>query len=442
MRGLTSLLDFSAEELRRILDWTAEPPAAPRPLDGHVVAVLTMGPAPLPSAAWVSAASRLGASVLRLEDLDHGEDDAFALAAEAARWADLLVLSHPLTGFARAVADTLHVPTVNAGESGGEDPAAGVSLLATVRQGVARLADVRVAVCGDLAGSRSARAFLSGLATLDGTALLVPAEGLELHDDHIARLGRRLGGQPVRFPARSMDSLLDMVDTVLLAHEESPQLPLFDDVGVPPGEAALRARRHVEDLDYLFVAASGGGPDRLVHEPFRRSRALRIPEGSEHRVGRAAVEAVLRFVLAMDPTDAWPGELAGATDRYRAREGLQCRGMRCVQRHRPDLVDPDFAVVGRSPQELECLFCGERTVPTCVGSRLEGRFHPLSHGVARSILPENRVLFRHVTEALDAGFEPSRGRARDGVEDAAPSAAQGELPADGGSGDLPGEQPE
>jgi hypothetical protein len=403
------LLAPSTEELRRLIDFAREAPSA-RPLADRVVAVLPMGPITLAPAAWLAAAGRLGATVLRLEDLDPLPDDPFDTVLEAARWADLLVTSHSDQGFARAAAQLSQRPMVNAGEGGGEDPAAGVSLLAAMGAGRSPL---RVAVCGDLATSRSAAALLAGLAGLDATTLLVPAQGAELGPDGVARLGRRMGGFPHSFAARSMSSLLDMVDTVLLTPEAEPQLPLFEEIGVPPDEAVLRVRRQVEELDYLFVAARGGGADRLVAEPFRSGRGGRLPTGAEHRTHLAAVEAVLRFAAAVDATAPWSGELAGALERYRASEGAQCRGSRCVQRRFPDRIVPDFAVVGRQPTMLECLFCGERTPVTLVGSRVEGRYHPLSHGVSRKILADNRVLFRDVQEARDAGFEAPRWGAGD-----------------------------
>src|SRR6185436_13598922 len=131
------------------------------------------------------------------------------------RHADVLVVSNPLTGFARAAAEITGRPVVNAGESGGEDPAAGVSLLAAALVSADASRPLRAAVCGDLKGSRSARALLSALAALDATVLLVPAQSQDLPDEVVEGLARRMNRHPFRFEAKSMSSLLDMVDTVL-----------------------------------------------------------------------------------------------------------------------------------------------------------------------------------------------------------------------------------
>ena len=279
---------------------------------------------------------------------------------------------------------------------------------------------LRAAVCGDLRDSRSARALLSGLAALGAMVLLVPAQGRELPDDQLQRVARRMGRQPHRFEAHTMSSLLDMVDTVLLARDEAPQLPLFREIGVPPDEAARRARREVEDLDVLFVAQSGGSPDRLVREPFRRGRSGALPEGAESPTAPRALEAALLFCAEGEPAtgadthadaDA-PREPA----RYRSGLGIVCRGETCVAARRPDRVTPDFLLVGRRPYALECQYCGTGTTAGWAASKLEGRFHPARSAYVRHILDANLVLFGSRVDALAAGFEPARRRSA-GAED-------------------------
>lgn len=410
MRAVSSLAAFSTPELERVLEWVDQPPAAAAPLVGRVVAVLPFGPTEPSAAAWIAAAGRLGATVVRADDLAADPADGLSAVAEAARWADLLVVSHPDSGFARAAALHTGAPVVAAGETRGEDVAGGVSLLAEMRSKVQRPEDLRVAVCGDLEGSPGARALLGGLAALGAAIVLVPAQGCDLPEDDLARLARRLGGRPARFAAESMRSLLDMVDTIVLSPEETPQLPLFEEVDVPPGESVLRVRTRLEEIDFMFVATRGEASGRLIHAPFRSGRSLRMRDGAPHRTRRGAVEAVLRFAGAMDTAGEWRGDAVLALERYTAPEGLHCGGRLCVQRRDPERVPPDFAVLSRSPWMLECLYCGVRTTAEWTGSRQERRFHPVEHGVARAILPENRVLFRDAVEAHAAGFEAARRR--------------------------------
>jgi len=421
-RAFTSLLDLTAQEVRG-LAWATRAGMPPdRPLEGCVVAVLPFARTALPAAAWLSAAQRLGAGVIRLEDLSDipDADDDFAICAEAARWADVLVTGHSLQGFARAAAVHAGVPVVNAGENDGEDPAAGLSLIAAAEEAHsadpgARGRRLHVAVCGDLRASRSARALLSGLAALEATVLLVPARGRDLPEDALQRLARRTGRRPLRFEARTMSSLLDMVDTVLLSPEAAPQLPLFQEVGVPPGEAERRARREMEDTDVLFVAAGGDLPDRLVAAPFR-GRGRAVPEGREQRTSAAAPAALLRHAVTGTVPELEPAT-RGAEMRYGSPLGLQCSAGGCVGSRRPDRAPPDFLLLARAPALLECLYCGSRTSALYVASREAGRYHAVGGADADRILDQNLVLFRTHVDADAAGFEPSRrGGAADAVE--------------------------
>ena len=408
-RSLDALSALDASEVLALARHVDAPASSGAPLAGKSVAVLALGPGALPPAAWIAAASRLGAGIVRRGDFDTTGIDEFDLCVDAARWCDVLVVSHALTGFARAIADITERPVVNAGESGGEDPAAGISLVAAALRDLREpdaARPLRAAICGDLAGSRSARALLSALAAIEATVLLVPAQNRDLPAAELDRLARRMRRHPFRFEARSMRSLLDMVDTVLLARDEAPQLPLFQEIGMPPGEAERRARREVEDLDVLFVAGEGGR-DRLVHEPFRgKSRTAALPSGGEHATSPRALEAALLYAAGVMGGQA--NAAAAAEPRYRSGLGVLCRGETCAAARRPDRVTPDFRILSRTPATLECAYCGEHTTARFAASKLEGKFHRSGSAYVQHILDANLVLFASRGEALGAGFEPAR----------------------------------
>ncbi len=431
--AVASLLDFDAATLRALAEAVGLPSAEPsladralsdRALAGRVVAVLPFASVGVPAAGWLAAAQSRGAGVLRIGDIDDGARgplSPFAVCDEAARWADVLVTTHELPGFARAVAERTGRAVVNGGEVDGEDPAAGLSLLAAIlrRQGAAATGtaarEPHVAVCGDLRSSASARALLGALAGIEATVLLVPAPGRDLPEDHVQRLARRTRSRPVRFPAKTTSSLLDVVDTVLLAPENASQLPLFREVGVPPGPLERRARREIEDTDALFVAGSGrtgAALDRLVAEPFR-GRGRSVPEGREHRTSAGALGALLAFAVG----DGAARDATGVRMRYRGVEGVRCAGPSCVGHVHPADAPPDFAVVAGDDLSLECLYCGTRVTASWGGSREVGRYHAMGSSDARRVLDQNLVLFVSASDAERAGFTPSRRGAQVADED-------------------------
>ncbi len=427
--GLDSLLDLTAQEIRG-LAWSVGAGVPPdRPLEGRIVGVLPFATTSLPPAAWIGVAQRLGAGVVRGEDLGLATfaADPFEACRAAAPWVDVIVASHPARGFARAAGADCGVPVVNAGGADGGDPAAGLSLVAEairVHGGDPAVGarGLHVAVCGDLRGSGPAAALLAGLAALEATVLLVPARGRDLPGDALQRLARRMGRRPLRFEARTMRSLLDMVDTVLLAPDAAPQLPLFREIGVPPGEAERRARREVEDTDVLFVATGEGVPDRLVAAPFR-GRGRTVPEGREHSVESATLAALLRYAISEGArvrggNERVPGGEStlsaalreperGALLRYRSALGLRCRAGDCIAAREPARAAPDFLLLARDPPLLECRYCGTRTAAPLLASSAAGRYHGAASADAAKVLDQNLVLFRSDAEAQAAGFERS-----------------------------------
>ncbi|MCG3136175.1 MAG: hypothetical protein HMLKMBBP_04015 [Planctomycetes bacterium] len=269
-------------------------------------------------------------------------------------------------------------------------------------------------MCGDLAGSATARGFLAALAAVEATVLLVPAKGRDLPDSEVRRLARRMGRSPLRFEAHAMSSLLDMVDTVLLSPDASTQLPLFHEVGVPQDDDARRARREVEELDLLFVAASHGGADRIVRDPFRgKSPAKAMSQGGEHVTAPGAYAALLSLAAGGDAASAPPPM---PPDAYRSALGLCCRAERCAAARHPDHVEPQFALLDDQRRRLACLYCGEIAEAFLAASKVERRFHAAGTADAQKIHAANLVLFRTQGEALAAGFGPPRRGTRQETE--------------------------
>lgn len=393
-RGLIDALSLTSEQLSGLVDPDGRARSAPADL--HAVAVLDFAPTRLPRAAWIAAAARLGAGVVGSSDLPPG-GDAWTCASEAAHWCERLVLSHPDAGFAAAVSVATGRAVVNAGEIAGSDPLVGLGVLEQVLVAVREMGEVRaprVAVCGDLRGSATARGVLGALAAVHAELLLVPTPGRGLDADLLQRLASRVGRPPLRFEARALSTLLDVVDTVLLTERVPPQLPLFPVLGLPPGDHGLRARRQVEDADAMFVAGATAADDRLLLHPFRGDAATEVDP-----VASLAPDVLAR-VLLWDAPQLAPDGLNAAS------VGLRCRADGCHAARNPRVrsllrvVDPDHG-------QLECGYCARTTSAEFVASRRQWLLHPVGSAVARRIHPENRVFFRSLAEGLESGVAPT-----------------------------------
>jgi hypothetical protein len=251
--------------------------------------------------------------------------------------------------------------------------------------------------------------------------LLVPAKGAEPEESLLTDLAARRGTHPVRFEARSMSSLLDMVDSWLLTPDLDHQLSLFADV-VTSDDRERRAVRHqVKEVHAMWVAEprdeSGEPPD----DPSRREGLPWRP-----RDGRAFVSPARPGEGEADPAERAPGEiralanalaaaLAGAgagdalpPDAHVAAEGVRCRDPRCVACREPVLVTPAFVLTRTDPVVLSCVYCGGPRRANFVASRIEKRYHRFTSGEVRKILPQNAVFFETEEEAVAAGYVSSK----------------------------------
>ena len=288
------------------------------------------------------------------------------------------------------------------------------------------------ALCGDLRNNRLAHSLAAGLSALGTTVLLVPAKGSEMPEHRIEGLAGRLGRRPVRFAARSLRSILDIVDTVVLDPDAPYQHPLFAGLPDAAEEDRRRARSALGDLDVLFVAApraEDGGPTpaaaagdgghpwlreegRFVFRPFGRPPAVVPGELRAEAVREVPLLAEILAFAAAPATEPRP-DPPGATG---SPEGIRCAGTRCIAR-RDARVLPRFALPRRDPVVLECLYCGTPVRPRLAGSRQERLFHPLAAADLRRVLPANLVWFSSRAEAEQAGYRPAR-RARPGEGEA------------------------
>lgn len=392
-RGLIDPLRLRDDALR---DWVA---SGSPPLDsfrGGTVGVVAGAPSRVPMGAWRAAAATVGATALPAEEFTE-ERDPWDLALAAARWCDLLVCSHPEAGFGLAVAVETGTPVLNAGELGGADPLTGIAVWCALGASTRGPQPPRVALGGELRGSRGARGVLEVLAAAHAELLLVPSPGHHPGADVVNRVAERIGRAPLWFDARSMRSLLDVVDTVLLSERVAPQLPLFPAVGLPPDEGDLRARRRVEDADALFVAGADSRSDRLLLDPFR-------PTGPRVVV---LEEALTRTVLARLLVATVTGGVVEEASAPRVQVGSRCRAERC-HAARSRRVEPRFRILDAAVGRLRCEHCGTSVIAEVVVSRHEGRIHAPQSSHAARILASNRVYYHSVAEAIQAGCTPSR----------------------------------
>src|SRR4051794_19478373 len=97
-----------------------------------------------------------------------------------ANYADIMVIRHPRDGAARLAAEYSPIPVINGGDGSHEHPTQTLCDLFLLKKKNKRLKNLKVAISGDLRGSRTIHSFVYALARFGATIMPMAARGMEL----------------------------------------------------------------------------------------------------------------------------------------------------------------------------------------------------------------------------------------------------------------------
>ena len=134
-----------------------------------------------------------------------------------ANYADIVVIRHPRDGAARLAAEYSQIPIINGGDGAHEHPTQTLCDLFTLKSKKKTLKNMKVAISGDLKGSRTIHSFVYALARFGATIDPLPAPGMELpaHVDRRLREEfhcRMVSKDPGQLPGGAIDALYVTAD--------------------------------------------------------------------------------------------------------------------------------------------------------------------------------------------------------------------------------------
>jgi aspartate carbamoyltransferase catalytic subunit len=158
----------------------------------YILASLFYEPSTRTRLSFESAMLRLGGANITSADLAVSSAAKGESLADTIRvisnYADIVVIRHPRDGAARLAAEYAQVPVINGGDGSHEHPTQTLCDLFTLRSKNKNLRNMKVAISGDLKGSRTIHSFVYALARFGATIEPLPAPGMELP----AHVDRRL----------------------------------------------------------------------------------------------------------------------------------------------------------------------------------------------------------------------------------------------------------
>ena len=149
-----------------------------------ILATLFYEPSTRTRLSFESAMLRLGGQIITSADpatssAAKGESLADSVRV-IANYADIIVIRHPKDGAARLAAEYSPIPVINGGDGSHEHPTQTLCDIFTLKMKNKKLKNLKVAISGDLKGSRTIHSFVYALARFGAHIVPMPAPGMEL----------------------------------------------------------------------------------------------------------------------------------------------------------------------------------------------------------------------------------------------------------------------
>ena len=171
MRHLLNPLDFSVEELDKLMDLAddikANPEKYAHACDGKKLATLFYEPSTRTRLSHEAAMLNLGGSVMGFASADSSSASKGESVADTIRviscYADIAAMRHPKEGAPLVASQFSRIPVINAGDGGHQHPTQTLTDLLTIRSLKGRLDNITIGLCGDLKFGRTVHSLISAL---------------------------------------------------------------------------------------------------------------------------------------------------------------------------------------------------------------------------------------------------------------------------------------
>ena len=186
MRHLMSPLDFSVDELDKLLDLANDiekyPNKYAHACEGKKLATCFYEPSTRTRLSFEAAMLNLGGSVLGFASADSSSASKGESVSDTIRviscYADICAMRHPKEGAPLVASQTSRIPVITAGDGGHQHPTQTLADLLTIRSLKGRLDNMTIGLCGDLKFGRTVHSLISALIRYPGIkfVLISPEE--------------------------------------------------------------------------------------------------------------------------------------------------------------------------------------------------------------------------------------------------------------------------
>ncbi|BFL46766.1 aspartate carbamoyltransferase [Lactonifactor longoviformis] len=279
MRHLMSPLDFSVEELDKLLDLANDiehnPEKYAHVCEGKRIATLFYEPSTRTRLSFEAAMMNLGGKVLGFSNAGSSSAAKGESVADTIRmascYADICAMRHPKEGAPLVASMASSIPVINAGDGGHQHPTQTLTDLLTIRSLKGRLDNLTIGLCGDLKFGRTVHSLIEALVRYHGVRfVLISPEELRV-PDYIREDVLRANGNGFKEVVRLEDAL--------------PELDLLYMTRVQK-ERFFNEEDYVRMKDFYILDKAKmelAGPDMLVLHPLPRVNEISVEVDSDPR---------------------------------------------------------------------------------------------------------------------------------------------------------------
>lgn len=279
MRHLMSPLDFSVEELGRLLDLASDieknPAKYAHACDGKVLATLFYEPSTRTRLSFESAMIHLGGQVLGFSSAASSSAAKGESVSDTIRmiscYADICAMRHPKEGAPMVATAVSSIPVINAGDGGHQHPTQTLTDLMTIRSLKGHLDHLTIGLCGDLKFGRTVHSLINALVRYENISFVfISPEELRIpgyiREDVLDEKG---------VPYQEVERLEDVIGGLDLLYMTRVQRERFFN------EEDYVRLKDFYILDKAKMALAG--PDMLVLHPLPRVNEISVEVDSDPR---------------------------------------------------------------------------------------------------------------------------------------------------------------
>jgi len=231
-RDIISIRELSREDIEAVIKKAKKIKPDPELLRGKMLASLFFEPSTRTHLSFASAMQQLGGGVVGFASTEassqaKGESlkDTIQIVE---KYADVIVIRHPLEGSARLAADLTDLPVINAGDGANQHPTQTLLDLFTIEEFQGRIDGLKIGLVGDLKYGRTAHSLATALTRFEGIELrLISPPTLRMPNQIL----RELEGKLEYHETEELDLRdLDVVYMTRIQKERFPDIEEYEKV--------------------------------------------------------------------------------------------------------------------------------------------------------------------------------------------------------------------